>query len=135
MTWLARSGNCRTRSSNTSPTVDPLAFTDDWPAACWRRTVGRRTSTGTAGEPPATDGRTNEILLNSWPFEDEGLLGHLPLDDREGPHHRRRMLHRRHDVVPRGVGSLGDVRRRRVRLGVGVGVVDADDLPPLLAGV
>ena len=52
MTWPARSGNCRTRSSNTSPMVDPLAFTDDWPPACWRRTVGRRTSTGTGEWPP-----------------------------------------------------------------------------------
>src|SRR5436305_8021769 len=45
--WSASPGYRAVRSANTSPTVAPAADTDAARPACGRRSVGRRTSTGT----------------------------------------------------------------------------------------
>src|SRR5437879_830657 len=119
-TWPARSGNCRTRSSSTSPTVPPLACTEAWPPACWRSTVGRRTS-GTTSILPALEG--------------DGLLLDGPVEDAEGAQNGLVVLQRDDHVVPARVGGLGHVGGRRVGVGVSVGVVHAHDLQAPALGV
>ncbi len=41
------------------------------------------------------------------------------------------MAKRHHDVVPIGVGSILDVGRRGIRIGVGMRVIHANHLPAL----
>src|SRR5437879_2898374 len=118
--WPARSGNCRTRSSSTSPTVPPLACTEAWPPACWRSTVGRRTS-GTTAILPALDG--------------DGLLRDASVDDAERTQDGLGVLERDDHVVPARVRGLGHVGGRRIGVGVGVGVVHTDDLQAPALGV
>src|SRR5436309_3240810 len=96
--WPFSSGNWRTRSSKTSPNVAPLALTDACPPACWRRTVGSRTSTGMPSMLPA-------VQL-------DGLLVDRAVDDAIGAQDGFSVLEGHEHVVPRGVGCLVHVRRR-----------------------
>src|SRR5437588_12371297 len=98
-------GKVRTRSSRTSPTLEPEAVTDDWPLACWRRTVGSRTSTDT--------GPSREMLTSSLEiltaFEDNRLFVDLPVHDPVRAQGGAVVPQGDDHVVPGGVGGLSDV--------------------------
>ncbi len=62
------------------------------------------------------------------------LLGYHAVDDPVGTNGGRFVAQRDDHVVPSGVGRLGNVCRRRVRIGVGVRVKDADHRAPIGLG-
>lgn len=56
-----------------------------------------------------------------------GFFGDLTLENPVRPHHRLAQPERHDDVVPCRIGRLGDISRRRVRLGMGMGMDHADE--------
>ena len=64
-----------------------------------------------------------------------GFFGDLTLENPVRPHHRLTQPERHYDVVPCRIGCLGDISRRRVRLGMSMGMDDANEFNSPIFGV